>query len=1160
MKKKIFTNIIMPPSKNTERQNIRNQALQYLENAKSKLNRLTYLALKRRIKDFKKIDALKRISEKIRQVRYSTNNNIRMFDIKTTIQQTKEQKLTKLQSQIRRKQITGIANVIQFNKSGKDTTITGLNPNKLKRILRNLDLNQKVILNVGNTYYTIRKDNINDFIDNIDELWVGEDDIVGSDGVLIQRIKDFDSITLTRPKWLGKDKNEGAFFPYYNKTQIKLEDFQIYKGAVDYEDNCFVYALIQSGVLTQEEVARLKSMCIGLYIPTNKISEICKKFELYISIKHVNNYCKKNYGNKKHRQIVIGLIDKHYFFVKPIEYTMYSIKNYEQLKDKKEWWKISKIGTDGIPRREKDKYTDSFQAIKYMCENKEDYFEEMPYEDILDTQYFNEAKEIKDLNYSNDVLKENEVKEMKDKSENAKVVFFDFEATTNEVIHRPYLVCSSEIECITGEKCGLTLLRKLYEKFAVKIQYSKKWNKVEEKWDFTPINKQITLILIAHNAKYDFSFLQQYLTIKNLCERGNKLLECSGTFFYGKNQKIDIIIKDSYSVISMPLGKFGKCFNLPQEKDILPYNLYTKENIKQRYIEIDICRVACDIQVRQNLIHKVPSKEDYDDYYNKFIDNAKKWNCAVNANGERKEGAETGFCVDIIEYSKKYCELDVEVLRLGYNKFGEMLKENCDLNVIDFMSSAQLAHNYMLKQGVFDGVLQLSSTPRDYIMKCMVGGRTMCANNQKDRATGRISDFDAVSLYPSAMKRLGGYLKGSPKVLSNKTKAFLDTCDGYFIQIKVNKVNKLYDFPLMSYINDKGVRIFTNDPQGTLYVCKIDLEDLIEFHNIEYEIIDGYYYDEGRNNKLEEVISFVFNERLKMKAQKNPLQEIYKLIMNSSYGKCLQKAHPDKVEFKNQDNIDKFVDKNYNYINEYYEIYNEESDYKKYIVKMKQGINEHFNNAHAGVEVLAMSKRIMNEVMCLAEQNKLKLYYQDTDSIHIKEKDIETLRELYNEKYNRELIGKGMGQFHSDFDSDIITGNRYYNEDKKDHITINFKTKEERQEWLNNNKEYKPDPEIYAVESIFLGKKCYIDKLCGKDEFGNIVYDYHIRMKGVSDSAIKHKAKVEQKSFMEIYERLFRGVGETFDLCCGGEKPQFEFNSNYTISSKKSFPRTLRFG
>lgn len=1110
MKKKILGYINMALSQE-EKNKIRNQALQYLENVKNKLNRKSYLAFKRRIKE-KRIDAVKRDSEKLRQLRYSTETGVRMYDVKQRIREAKEQKLTKLQSLIRKKQVSGIAETNVFNRTGNDTTITGLNPNKLKRILRSLDLTNRVILRVGDRFFTIRPDNINEFIDNIDQLWIGEDDIVGSDGIIIQSIKDLDAITLTRPKKLGKDRNEGAFFPYYNLTKVCLEEFQIYTKEVDYADNCFVYALIQSGVLNEEQITRLKSMCIGLYIPTNKIKEVCIKFDLYIRVKHIHHHTTKNYGKRSDKEVVLGLIDKHYFFVKKIPYTMYSIKNYETIKEYEDWNKIYKI-TEQETRRTEDRYTDSFQAIKYMCENKEKYFQEMPYEDILSTQYFNEAKEIKNLNYDDEVLKENENLEMKDKSENAKIIYFDFETITNGDIHKPYMICSSETECITGLRCGLRFLRKLYEKFAVKIEYSKTWNKKEEKWDYKPINKQIKLILIAHNAGYDFRFLQQYITIKNLCERGHRLLECSGTFFYGKKQSIDIIIKDSYSVISMPLSKFGKCFNLPQEKELIPYNLYTKENVESRYIETDICRVACDIQVRQNLIHKVPTKKEYDEYYYKFIDNAKKWNCFGS-----------GF-VDIIEYSKKYCELDVEVLRLGYEKFGEMLKENCDLNIIDFMSSAQLAHKYMVNQGVFDDVLQLSSTPRDYIMKCMVGGRTMCANNQKEKVSGRISDFDAVSLYPSAMKRLGGYLKGSPKVLTPeiRTKAFLDTCDGYFIQIKVNKVNKLYDFPLMSYINENSVRIFTNDPQGTLYVCKFDLEDLIEFHDIEYTIIDGYYYNEGRNNKLEEVISFVFNERLKMKAQKNPLQEIYKLIMNSSYGKCLQKAHPDKVEFKNQDNIDKFVDKNYNYINEYYEIYNEDSDYKKYIVKMKQGINEHFNNCHCGVEVLAMSKRIMNEVMCLAEQNDLKLYYQDTDSIHIKEKDILTLQELYNKKYNRELIGKGMGQFHSDFDSDII---------KED---------------------------IHAVESIFLGKKCYIDKLCGKDQFGNIVYDYHIRMKGVSDNAIKHKAKVEDKSFMEIYERLFKGVGETFDLCCGGEKAVFEFNSNYTISSKKSFPRTLTF-
>jgi len=438
------------------------------------------------------------------------------------------------------------------------------------------------------------------------------------------------------------------------------------------------------------------------------------------------------------------------------------------------------------------------------------------------------------------------------------------------------------------------------------------------------------------------------------------------------------------------------------------------------------------------------------------------------------------------------------------------------------MSSAQLAHQYMLNRKVFDDVCEVSSIPRDYIMKCMVGGRTMCANNKKHHIKDRLQDFDAVSLYPSAMYRLGGYLKGQPKVLTELNYDFLKNCDGYFIQIKVKKVNKNYAFPQMSYVNDDGVRIFTNEPKENLYVCKFVLEDLIKFHQIEFDIIDGYYYNEGRNNNLRDVIDFVFNERLKMKKEKNPLQEIYKLIMNSAYGKTLQKSHPEKVEFKNENDIDKFIDKNYNYIKSYQELYSEGS-FKKYIVKMEKGIEEHFNNAPAGVEVLAMSKRIMNEVMCLAEDNGLEIYYQDTDSMHIKECDIKTLAEKYKQIYHRELIGKGMGQFHSDFDSDII---------KED---------------------------IHATESIFLGKKCYIDKLEGKDENGNPVVDYHIRMKGISNNAIKHKAKIEQRDFMDIYKSLLDCNKELFDLCCGGEKINFEYNNNYTITTKKEFNRVLSF-
>jgi len=94
--------------------------------------------------------------------------------------------------------------------------------------------------------------------------------------------------------------------------------------------------------------------------------------------------------------------------------------------------------------------------------------------------------------------------------------------------------------------------------------------------------------------------------------------------------------------------------------------------------------------------------------------------------------------------------------------------------------------------------------------------------------------------------------------------------------------------------NYEGPNIIMKMNHSHVFVCKFDLEDLIKFHKIEFEVVDGYYYNEGRNTELRGVIETVFNERLKLKKVGNPLQEIYKLIMNSSYGKTLQKAIPER--------------------------------------------------------------------------------------------------------------------------------------------------------------------------------------------------------------------------------------------------------------------------
>jgi len=1090
----MFSNIKMNKK---QKKKLRKDTLQLLETQRGKLNHLTYLSIKNKIED-KRIDAVKRINERLRDIRTSTKTGIVQKDIKKIGEEIKSQSAKKIQK-LAYKGASFVPKINQFNKTGKSISIKQLTPNKLKSIVSKLDLTKRVILQAGNTHYTLTPQNLNEFIDKIDQFFIkGGIQGTGSDAEYWSELVDTPEIIIKRPTWLGKDINEGAFFNYYNNyPEIDLADFQIYtEKQKKYQENCFVEALIQSEILTETEIADLRQMIKGKYVATKNFTEVAKKFNLHIEVKHLYHHTPKKYGPKDGRKVVLGLIDKHYFIVKKTKYTMFAIQHIDKIKHLERWNEIAHYNEiRKIYERKKDRFANSFAVIKYMFENKETYFTPLPYEDYLSTQYAKEAPEIKNLEYSWNSVKDNEIPEPKESKFDDKVVFYDFETTTEGLKHEPYMVCNSETSCITGEKCGLIMMRRLFEKF---------YNK----------DKPRRLILIAHNAGYDFCFLQQYLQLESISKRGHNLLQAKGVFNYGNGRTIKVLLKDSYSVITMPLSKFGKCFGLPQSKEILPYNLYTKNNVNNVFVDFATCKKCCDIQVRQNLIYKIPLEKDYDEYFNLFMKNCKDNDCIVDDK------------IDIIKYSKFYCEKDVEVLRLGYEKFATILEEGTGLNMIEFMSSAQLAHRFMLDKKVFGGVKQLSSTPRDYIMKCMVGGRTMCAENKKHHKTGRIQDFDAVSLYPSAMSRLGGYLMGKPKIIEGEMKDYKTLqsyTDGYFIQIKIKKVGKHLSFPLMSYKNEDSVRIFSNDMVGkNLYVCKFDLEDLIKYHKIEFDIIDGYYYNEGRNDKLKEVIDFVFNERLKMKKVKNPLEQIYKLIMNSSYGKTLQKAIDENLVFKTSDEIDKYVDKNYNFIQKYEKI-NDDGNIDRYAITTIKGIEDHYNNCACGVEVLAMSKRIMNEVMCLAENMNIELFYQDTDSMHLYEKDIDPLAEMYEKVYGRVLIGKGMGQFHSDFDSDII---------KED---------------------------IHATESIFLGKKCYIDKLEGKDKDGNDVVDFHIRMKGIPNKSILYKSINENKELMEIYKNLHKGDKEKFDLACGGNKTCFVFNNDYTIKSKYEFLREVKF-
>ena len=149
-----------------------------------------------------------------------------------------------------------------------------------------------------------------------------------------------------------------------------------------------------------------------------------------------------------------------------------------------------------------------------------------------------------------------------------------------------------------------------------------------------------------------------------------------------------------------------------------------------------------------------------------------------------------------------------------------------------------------------------------------------------------------------------------------------------------------------------------------------------------------------------------------------------------------------------------------------------------------------------------------------------------------------------------------MSQFNCDFDSKKL---------KKKYLKINFKKKYGREPTDDEMSDKKIKKEfkcnIVSEESVFLGKKCYCDKLIVEGDDGGKLYgvDYHIRMKGVSGDAIADKLLEEGIDAIELYDILHSGKMVKFDLCCRQVKACFETMKDGTMTTKDKFTRDIQF-
>ena len=68
-----------------------------------------------------------------------------------------------------------------------------------------------------------------------------------------------------------------------------------------------------------------------------------------------------------------------------------------------------------------------------------------------------------------------------------------------------------------------------------------------------------------------------------------------------------------------------------------------------------------------------------------------------------------------------------------------------------------MASPFMLRSGCYDNVYQISGGIQQFITKCVVGGRVMTNPNKQHHVKKKIADFDACSLYTSAMYFMEGF-------------------------------------------------------------------------------------------------------------------------------------------------------------------------------------------------------------------------------------------------------------------------------------------------------------------------------------------------------------------------------------------------------------------
>ena len=257
-------------------------------------------------------------------------------------------------------------------------------------------------------------------------------------------------------------------------------------------------------------------------------------------------------------------------------------------------------------------------------------------------------------------------------------------------------------------------------------------------------------------------------------------------------------------------------------------------------------------------------------------------------------------------------------------------------------------------------------------------------------------DFDAVSLYPSAMwdeksiyPRIDtgyAYTRDMNDELVEKFNTGNFTQGSAFLKIKYYNPKNLIIQHLP--VKEKEKKIEINRMRNGYFVdnlTSVDIQQIVKIGGKVIQIYEGVIYQENfKVSPFGKVIDILFKLRQKYKDEgKEVMELLVKLLMNSLYGEQIRKDIEEKFACKSEMWMQTEYDER---VKDYWKISS-----INYIVKMidDAGLEDEIKKIntmplHSGAFVLSNSKRNMNNfIHAIDGFYSNDVYYTDTDSLYI---------------------------------------------------------------------------------------------------------------------------------------------------------------------------------